>query len=129
MRIETYFQQLQQTIEACVAVQSFKLTYDKRSTHTGFVRGEIYFFDGSILHLREFADVEFTLDRLMYTYHYIDHKNKFVFRYDNTGHHKDLKDTFPHHKHDGGTGQTIASTAPNLNAVLQEIETRLILPS
>lgn len=129
MRIEAYFQQLQQTIEACAAVQSFNLTYDKRSTHTGFIRGETYFFDGSTLHLREFVDVEFAVDRLMYAYHYVDRTDRLIFRYDNTGHHKALNlSTYPHHKHDGRTGKIFTSPAPDFNAVLQEIEALLNLP-
>lgn len=48
------------------------MTYDKRSTHTGFIRGELYFVDGSVLHLREFVDVETAVERLLYVYPYMD---------------------------------------------------------
>ena len=58
MRIEAYFQQIQEAIETCPVVQTFNVTYDKRGTYEGFIRGEIYFIDGSILHLREFVDAE-----------------------------------------------------------------------
>ncbi|MGH7453681.1 MAG: hypothetical protein ACRENG_20195 [bacterium] len=70
MRIEDYFAQIKQNIDICAIVQSFNVTYDKRGTHERFVRGEVYFVDGSMLHIREFVDVEITIDRLMYTYHY-----------------------------------------------------------
>ena len=78
--------------------------------------------DGSILHLREFVDVEVGVDRLTYVYQYMDSAQKLVFRYDNTGHHKGLP-TYPHHKHEGDTRNVIASSAPDLVAVLSEIET------
>ena len=58
MRIEVYFQRLRETIDACPAVRSFNVTYDKRGSYEGFIRGEVYFADDSILHLREFVDVE-----------------------------------------------------------------------
>ena len=90
MRIEAYFQQLRQTIDACAVIRSFNVTYDKRGTHEGFIRGEIYFIDGSTRHFREFVDVEITVERLTYSYHYVDSSNKLVFRYDNTGHHKKI---------------------------------------
>lgn len=129
MRIEDYFAQIKQTIDAYAVVQSFNVTYDKRGTHEGFIRGEIYFVDGSMLHVREFVDVELTIDRLMYTYHYSDASKNLIFRYDNTGHHKDLNlPTYPHHKHDGSEENVIASPAPDLAAVLKEIEALLPLP-
>jgi ribosomal protein L17 len=43
-------------------------------------------------------------------------------QYDNTGHHRKLNlSTFPHHKHDGSETNVIASDAPALAEVLQEI--------
>ena len=94
MRIEAYFQQLRETIDACPIVHSFNVTYDKRGSHEGFIRGEVYFVDGSILHLREFVDVEIEVERLTHVYQYMDSAKRLVFRCDNTGHHK--KQTFSH---------------------------------
>ena len=87
MRIEAYFQQIRNLVDACPVVQSSSLTYDKRSIHEGFIRGEIYLLDASVLHLREFVDVEITVERLLYAYHYMDARQQLRFRYDNTGHH------------------------------------------
>ena len=123
MRIETYFQQVREAIDTCPVVQASNVAYDKRSTHEGFIRGEVYFVDGSILHLREFVDVEITIVRLTYVYHYTDTNLNFVFRYDNTGHHKKRNlPTYPHHKHEGDENNVVASPAPDLVAVLIEIE-------
>ena len=129
MRIESYFQQIEKNIEECPFVQLSNVTYEKRGSHEGFFRGERYFVDGSTLHLREFVDVEITADRLMYAYQFIDSSQKLVFRYDNTGHHKKLGlSTYPHHKHDGHEDRVIPSAAPDLAAVLQEIESLVQLP-
>ena len=129
MRVEVYFQQVRDVIEACPIVQSFHIAYDKRGTHEGLIRGELHFVDGSILHLREFVDVETTIDRLMYVYQYIDATKVLVFRYDNTGHHKKLNlPTYPHHKHDGRKGTVVSSSAPTLAEVLNEIEGLVQLP-
>jgi hypothetical protein len=52
-----------------------------------------------------------------------------IFRYDNTGHHKKLGlPTYPHHKHEGSEENVIASSAPTLADVLQEIELLVELP-
>lgn len=123
MRIEEYFQQIRTVIDGCPFVQSSNVTYDKRGTYEGFVRGELYFVDGSVLHLREFVDVETAADRLMYTYQYMDASTQLVFRYDNTGHHRELLlSTYPHHKHDGREGNVVASLAPELATILDEVE-------
>ena len=129
MRIEAYFRQIERIIEACPVIQLSNVTYEKRGTHEGFIRGELYFVDGSTLHLREFIDVEITADRLMYAYQFIDSSKNLVFRYDNTGHHKKLGlFTYPHHKHDGGEDNVTSSAAPDLSTVLEEIELLVQLP-
>ena len=129
MRIETYFRQIEKNIEGCPVIQLSNVTYEKRGTHEGFIRGEFYLVDGSTFHLREFIDVEITTDRLMYTYQFIDSSQELVFRYDNTGHHKKLGlSTYPHHKHDGDEDRVISSAAPDLATVLQEIELLVQLP-
>lgn len=123
MRIETYFQQIREITDACLILQSSNLTYDKRGTHEGFLHGELYFADGSMLHLREFVDVETTINRLMYVYQYMSAAKTLIFRYDNTGHHKKLNlPTYPHHKHEGDENHVIASPVPDLVTVLDEIE-------
>ena len=129
MRIETYFRQIEKNIEGCSVIQLSNVTYDKRGTHEGFIRGDLYLVDGSTFHLREFIDVEITADRLMYAYQFIDSSKNLVFRYDNTGHHKKLDlSTYPHHKHDGGEDNVISSAAPDLSTVLEEIELLFQLP-
>ena len=129
MRIEAYFRQIERIIEACSVIQLSNLTYEKRGTHEGFIRGELYFVDGSTFHLREFVDVEITADRLMYAYQFIDSSKNLVLRYDNTGHHKKIGlSTYPHHKHDGSEDNVIPSAAPDLATVLQEIESLVQLP-
>jgi hypothetical protein len=129
LRIEAYFQQLRETIDACPIVRSFDVTYDKRGSHEGFIRGEVYFVDGSSLHLREFVDVEIGVDRLTYVYQYMNPTKKLVFRYDNTGHHRELNlPTYPHHKHEGSEHNIVASPAPDLTIVLNEIEALIELP-
>lgn len=129
MRIEAYFQRLREIIDSWWIARSFNVTYDKRGSHEGFIRGEVYFVDGSILHVREFVDVEIGVDRLTYVYQYMDPAKKLVFRYDNTGHHKKLNLlTYPHHKHEGSEHNVVASSAPDLVIVLSEIETLVQLP-
>lgn len=129
MRIEDYFRQIQGTIQSCPVVQLSDISYNKRGSYEGFIRGEIYFVDESKLHLREFVDVEISPDRVMYAYQYVNASNSLLFRYDNTGHHRKLGlPTYPHHKHDGREDIVIPSPGPDLFLVLKEIESLVKLP-
>jgi hypothetical protein len=84
--IEDYFRHVDALITGTSIVHSFSMTYDKRSTYIGFIRGNVYFLDGSVLHLREFVKVQHSVERYIYAYHYQRPDDPFVFRYDNTPH-------------------------------------------
>jgi hypothetical protein len=129
LRIENYFLHIQEMIRLCPVVRLSDISYNKRGSYEGYIRGELCFVDESKLQLREFVDVETTPDRLMYAYQYVNASNSLIFRYDNTGHHKKLGlHTYPHHKHDGNEDNVVSSPAPDLSQVLKEIESLVILP-
>ncbi len=129
MLIEHYFDQIRTDIEQSLVIQTFTITYEKRSSYRGYIRGDLLFIDDSVLHIREFVDARDTIDRLTYAYHYMNAAQKLVFRYDNTEHHQKLNlSTYPHHKHDGSEDAVVASPGPDLVAVLREIETLIELP-
>jgi hypothetical protein len=121
--IENYFTEIQKIVDSSPIIFLKSVTYEKRGSYEGFIRGELCFADGTILHIREYVDVQITVERLMYAYQYTDSSNNLIFRYDNTNHHKKLGlSTYPHHKHDGAEDNVIESKAPKLNEVLHEIE-------
>lgn len=126
MRIEDYFSRIARTIADCPWVTAASVSYDQRGPSEGFLRGTIFFLDGSLLHLREFVECERKVDRLVYAYQYMDSRDRLVFRYDNTGHHRKLGlSSYPHHKHDGSEDTVVVSHAPSLAEVLDEIAQRL----
>jgi uncharacterized protein DUF6516 len=118
--IEDSFRRIEALVADTSIVRFFNITYDKRSTSIGFIRGSIHFLDGSLLHLREFVDVEYGSERYMYAYHYQRPDGALVFRYDNTPHFSHLA-TFPHHKHEGSETHVVAAGPVDLEAVLTEI--------
>jgi len=104
-------------------VQRFELETEKRTDTLGFIRGNIYFRDRSLLHIREFVDVEILIDRGKYTYQYMSQEGDLIFRYDNAPHHQKLNlSTFPHHKHDRFEDNVVVSDAPLLEEICQEIQ-------
>lgn len=123
MFIEEYFEQIRKAISACTAVESFQLTEAKRDSYTGFLRGRVYFHDDSLLHVREFVYVITEIERDMYSYHYVDSSGNLIFRYDNAEHKPQLNlPNLPHHKHEESEQNIVASAAPTLAEVLQEVE-------
>lgn len=93
-----------------------------------FRPGRAYLCGGSVLHFREFVDVETDVDRLTYVYQYMTAEEMLAFRYDNTGHHCQLNlSTYPHHKHLIREGQVVESSVPDLITVWHEIEAYVIL--
>lgn len=125
--IEDYFRQVETLIANAGIIHSSSLTYDKRSTSIGFIRGDIYFLDGSLLHLREFVNVEHGVERFMYAYHYQRPDGTLIFRYDNSPHFPALP-TFPHHKHEGNAANVRTASQPDLQSVLIEIQGLIVLP-
>jgi hypothetical protein len=128
MVIDEYFASIRQVIERSPLVASFSVTYDRRSEQAGFVSGALHFDDGSVLHFREYVVIRADLLRLAYAYHY-QRADQFVFRYDNTAHHRKLNlASFPHHKHTRFEDKVESSPAPTLADVLSEISQMLDLP-
>lgn len=126
--IEKYFRQIDALIARAGIVHSSSITHDKRSTFVGFVRGNVYFLDRSVLHIREFVNVQHGIERYMYAFHYQRPDGSIVFRYDNTPHFPTLP-TFPHHKHEGDEMNVVAADLPDLEQVLREIQNWIAYPS
>ena len=122
MRIETYFLQFQHEIDVSPLVDISSLRFERRGESLGFIRGELTLIDNSVLHVREYFDTAGEILRETYAYHYINASQSFVFRYDNADHHKKRNlANHHHHKHDGCEENIVASTAPTLADVLDEI--------
>lgn len=69
------------------------------------------------------------LVKTRYSYQYQDTDEHLIFRYDNVPHHPQVA-TYPHHKHidiASSVERVEAAQAPELLAVLREIETYLYL--
>ena len=129
MRIEFYFDDVRKTIELSPIVRLSNVSYEKRGTHEGIIRGKVQFVDNTVLEWREYVDVENEIDRLMYAYQYMDSSLKLIFRYDNTGHHrKSALATYPYHKHVAHQGDVLPADPMDLKNVLQEIQSMVELP-
>ena len=77
--------------------------------------------NSSLLFVRELA----ATDESKYSYHWQTQKGKLICRWDNAPHHRE-GDTFPHHKHEGNTANTLPSQEITLEAVLKVIENEIL---
>jgi len=129
LRVESYFADVRRAIELSPVVRLSNVSYEKRGTHEGIIRGRVQFVDNTVLEWREYVDVETNVDRLMYVYQYMESPMGLIFRYDNTGHHKkSALPTFPHHKHVSHDDKVVPSDPVDLVGVLREIEAIVELP-
>ena len=129
MRIETYFADVRKTIDLSPIVRLSNVSYEKRGTHEGIIRGRVQFVDNTVLEWREYVDVETNVDRLLYVYQYMNASMELIFRYDNTGHYKkSALPTYPHHKHVSHDDRVVPSDPVDLVGVLREIEAIVELP-
>ncbi|MBX3050321.1 MAG: hypothetical protein KF753_02535 [Caldilineaceae bacterium] len=125
MTIDDYFQSIDSFLAGIAIAYARQVDFDKRSPDTGFLRGQVYFLDGSVLHFREFIAAEQEIERYKYAYHYQSPDGSLIFRYDRTPHFP-LLDNFPHHKHIGEGQNVIPADGPDLFEVLEEIRQILI---
>jgi hypothetical protein len=65
LSIETYFAQIQNAIASSPLVINSDIHFGKRGEEAGYFRGCLIFRDETLLHFREYIDLEDGLDRLM----------------------------------------------------------------
>lgn len=120
MLLSDYQFNLQTIIQKYVAngvILSFTFSVDNRSIYLGFIQGRLNFIDASILFFKEYVDLQLSIDKLAYSFHYQDSANNLIFRYDNAKHKPDLG--FSDHKHI--KDKIISSSVPDLETVILEI--------
>lgn len=119
---DEYYRAIEEAVRSCKIARGRTIYKDEREDEILFLRGDIYFSDGSRLHFREFVQIKQGQlpYRYTYAYHYQSADEKLIFRYDDTDHFPHLP-TAPHHKHIGET-EVVAANAPDLQSVLKEIE-------
>jgi hypothetical protein len=91
-------------------ILSFSFSVDSRSNYVEFLQGSHLFF-------KEYIDLQESIEKLSYSFHYQDHENNLIFRYDNAKHKPDLG--YTDHKHI--KGKIIQSKIPDIEQVILEI--------
>lgn len=98
-------------------IVSSDLSTDIRTDKIGLLKGALGFLDGSTLFFKEYLDLRYRVDKKMYSFHYQDARTRLRFRYDNAKH----KPALGFHDHKHTPEETVPSTIPSLQDVLNEI--------
>ena len=98
-------------------ILSFNFSVDARSNYIGFIQGSLEFIQGSRLFFREYVDLQESIEKLSYSFHYQDQDYNLIFRYDNAQHKPDLG--YIEHKHI--RDKIIPSKIPDIEQVILEI--------
>ena len=123
MLIEDYFERIRTLLKNSPIIKNFEFETEKRTENLGLIRSNVTFIDGSRLYIREFVEIEISIDRGKYSYQYTNQNGDLILRYDNAPHHQKLNlPSFPHHKHERHEDRIVTSKAPFLEEVFQEIE-------
>jgi len=118
---DEYYRAIEKAVRSCKIARGRTIYRDERENEILFLRGDIYFSDGSRLHFREFVQIKrdnrrtATLRLSLSTRRW---DARFSLR--DTDHFPNLP-TAPHHKHLEET-EVIAADVPDLQSVLKEIE-------
>lgn len=98
-------------------IMSFYFSVDTKSNYIGFIQGSLEFLQGSQLFFREYVDLQESIEKLSYSFHYQDQYNNLIFRYDNAQHKPDLG--YSEHKHI--RDKIMPSKIPEIEQVILEI--------
>ena len=97
-------------------ILSFNFSVDARANYIGFIQGSLEFIQGLRLFLREYVDLQESIEKLSYSFHYQDQDHNLIFRYDNAQYKPDLG--YVEHKHI--RDKIISSKIPDIEPVILE---------
>ena len=99
-------------------VESTVIKEETRPLKQAVLTGKLIFLNGSELHIKEYIDAEYKLEKISYAYHYQDVHGSCLFRYDNAAHKPNLG--FKEHKHQKD-GSITKTPLPDITDILDEI--------
>jgi len=89
-----------------------------RANKQAILIAKVVLIDNSILHIKEYIDAKYGIDRVSYAYQYQDSADRLIFRYDNAAHRPALG--FKEHKH-ASDGKIFEAALPDIFDLVDEI--------
>jgi hypothetical protein len=98
--------------------ESLEIKEEIRINKLAVITAHIVLINGSSLHIKEYIDANYGVERISYAYHYQDNRGKCIFRYDNAIHKPALG--FKEHKHTKDESP-IEAPLPDITDIVDEV--------
>ncbi len=111
-----------QKIENYGYADSIDIREEIRANKQGILNVKVVLINQSVLHIKEYLDAKYRINRLSYAYQYQDRTGQLIFRYDNAAHRPVLG--FNEHKH-SNDGTIHEAALPDIFDFVDEIISHL----
>ena len=121
MLLHKYFALFQKSIEKLDNygyTESIDIKEEIRPNKQAVIKAKIVLVNRSILHIKEYIDAKYTMQKLSYAYQYQANNGELIFRYDNAVHRPALG--FKEHKHTKD-GAIIEASLPDISDIVDEV--------
>ncbi|MCK4823233.1 hypothetical protein KA005_46180 [bacterium] len=98
--------------------EAIDIKEETRAGKQAIVEIQVTLVDGSVIHIKEYIDAKYRIEKLRYAYQYQDRDGGLIFRYDNAAHKPALG--FKEHKHTS-TGEVIKAASPDIQVLIDEV--------
>lgn len=69
---------------------SIEIKEEIRANKQAVLNAKVVLIDNSVLHIKEYIDARYGIERMSYAYQYQDREGNLIFRYDNAKHRPEL---------------------------------------
>jgi len=121
MLLHKYFVLFQKSIEKLENygyTESIEIKEEIRPNKQAVIKAKIVLVNRSILHIKEYIDAKYTMQKLSYAYQYQTNNGELIFRYDDAVHRPALG--FREHKHTKD-GAIIEASMPDISDIVDEV--------
>jgi len=98
--------------------ESIDIKEEIRPNKQAIIKARIVLVDSSVLHIREYIDAKYRIEKVSYAYQYQDRTGELIFRYDNAVHRPALR--FKEHKHTKD-GDIMEASLPDISDIVDEV--------
>ena len=121
MLLRNYLELFRQSVEKLENygyTESIEIKEEIRPNKQAIIKAKIVLVDSSVLHIKEYIDAKFKIEKVSYAYQYRDRRGGVIFRYDNAVHRPALG--FKEHKHTKD-GFIIEASPPDISDIIDEV--------
>lgn len=111
-----------QKIENYGYAESIDIREEIRANKQAILNVKVVLINQSVLHIKEYLDAKYRINRVSYAYQYQDRTGRLIFRYDNAAHRPVL--SFNEHKH-LSDGTIYEAALPDLFDFIDEVISHL----